>query len=235
MASSTRPAGGHQPEVWLDSRQLRTLAHPLRSRLLSALRLDGPATATGLARALGTNSGATSYHLRQLAEAGMVVEESERGSTRQRYWRAAHAEHGWWHSDYSDPDDRAAVDWLAGEQIRMLAEEANRWRAAQPAAPREWQDAAAFNDAILHLPAERLRALNDELMRVVDRYRQASSPAADGAEQVLVHLYGFRRAGPTADAAERGAGVPEPGTDAAGPGPGGTESGPADGRGAGPA
>ena len=52
--------------VRLDASALRVLAHPLRSRLLSALRRGGPATATELAKTLGTNSGATSYHLRKL-------------------------------------------------------------------------------------------------------------------------------------------------------------------------
>ena len=58
--------------VELDSHKLRVLAHPLRSRLLATLRAEGPATATSLAATLGTNSGATSYHLRQLAEAGLA-------------------------------------------------------------------------------------------------------------------------------------------------------------------
>lgn len=193
MGTSTRPTGGSQPEIWLDSRQLRTLAHPLRARLLGALRLDGPATATGLAQALGTNTGATSYHLRRLAEVGLVVEEAGRGAGRQRFWRAAHATSGWWNTDHSDPDDREALDWLAAFQLRLLAEEAARWRAAQQAAPRKWQDAAAFSDFKLRLPAERLRALNDELSEVVERYRRESTQDDDGAEQVLVFLAGFRR------------------------------------------
>ena len=37
----------------LDAAALKVLAHPLRSRLLSALRVDGPATATALAARLG--------------------------------------------------------------------------------------------------------------------------------------------------------------------------------------
>ncbi|WP_192900738.1 ArsR/SmtB family transcription factor [Microbacterium sp. RG1] len=53
--------------IRLDSRAVRALAHPLRSRILSRLRTHGPATATELASALGTNSGATSYHLRASA------------------------------------------------------------------------------------------------------------------------------------------------------------------------
>ena len=70
------------------------LAHPLRSRLLRALRVDGPATATALAATLGTNTGATSYHLRKLASVGLVDETGE-GRGRERWWRAATEMHGW--------------------------------------------------------------------------------------------------------------------------------------------
>ena len=66
------------------------MAHPLRLRLLGLLRIDGPATASGLAAQLGLNSGATSYHLRQLALHGFIEEVAERGSRRDRWWRASH-------------------------------------------------------------------------------------------------------------------------------------------------
>ena len=58
--------------IQLDAEAVRVLAHPLRSRLLSALRLHGPATATELADRLDTNTGATSYHLRKLESVGLV-------------------------------------------------------------------------------------------------------------------------------------------------------------------
>ncbi|NEE24033.1 helix-turn-helix transcriptional regulator, partial [Streptomyces sp. SID7982] len=51
----------------VDARTLRSLAHPLRIRLLNTLREFGPATASKLGERLGESSGATSYHLRQLA------------------------------------------------------------------------------------------------------------------------------------------------------------------------
>src|SRR6478609_7088218 len=69
---------------------LRGLAHPLRVRLLGLLRTYGPATATSLAGELGLTSGALSYHLRQLEKYGFVVEDTERGNRRDRWWTAAH-------------------------------------------------------------------------------------------------------------------------------------------------
>src|SRR6478609_3560973 len=53
---------------------LRALAHPTRLTMLGMLRIDGPATATSLATRLGINTGQTSYHLRQLAHYGFVVD-----------------------------------------------------------------------------------------------------------------------------------------------------------------
>ena len=69
---------------------LRALSHPVRLRMLGLLRTEGPATATSLAQRLGLNTGATSYHLRQLAQHGFIEEDPERGTGRDRWWRAAH-------------------------------------------------------------------------------------------------------------------------------------------------
>src|SRR5215212_6743064 len=69
---------------------LKALGHPGRLRMLGLLRVEGPATATTLAARLGLNTGATSYHLRQLAQHGFIEEDSERGNARDRWWRASH-------------------------------------------------------------------------------------------------------------------------------------------------
>jgi DNA-binding transcriptional ArsR family regulator len=50
-------------ELHLGAEAVKVLAHPLRSRIVTQLRRSGPLTATALAALLGTNSGATSYHL----------------------------------------------------------------------------------------------------------------------------------------------------------------------------
>ena len=55
--------------------------------MLGMLRIDGPATATSLAARLGINTGQTSYHLRQLAQHGFVVDDDERGNGRERWWK----------------------------------------------------------------------------------------------------------------------------------------------------
>lgn len=172
--------------VRIDARQLKVLAHPLRARLLAALRVDGAATATRLAERLGTNTGATSYHLRQLADVGLVVEEDRPGSGRQRWWRAAQDRHSIVAGDFGpdDADAQAALEWLGDfyrtERHRWTA----RWRAEEQDWPAAWRAAATANDYLLELAPEQVRALNREIDDLMARYR--STPAAEGAETVVV-------------------------------------------------
>ena len=115
----------------LDAGAIRVLAHPLRSRLLTALRTDGPATATALAHALATNTGATSYHLRRLASVGLV-EETDEGRGRERWWRAASTAHAWRARDVEgDPDARAASEWLEHHYLAWFTERYEAWLEAQ--------------------------------------------------------------------------------------------------------
>lgn len=171
----------------LDHRQIRVLAHPLRMRLLGALRIDGPATATTLAATLGTNTGATSYHLRQLAEVGLVVDEPDRGTGRQRWWRAADEANVWEPSDYDDdPDARAAVEWLQVEHLRWINEQAERWLTERTGYPPQWRDATGVSDYHLVIGAHRLRALQQEISELILRYR-AETPD-DETDARPVHL-----------------------------------------------
>ncbi|WP_433532557.1 ArsR/SmtB family transcription factor [Micromonospora sp. CA-263727] len=178
--------------VRLDHRQVRVLAHPLRTRLLGALRVKGPATATTLAELLDTNTGATSYHLRQLAEVGLVAEEPDRGTGRQRWWRAAHDVTSWENTDFDDdPDARAAVEWIQSEQVRLFVEHAERWFAARDQWPPAWRDAFGMGDAFMTIPSSRLAALSAEVWQILERYRAEADPGEPGAEQVQIFLAAF--------------------------------------------
>lgn len=170
-------------QVHLDSTSIRTLAHPLRSRLLGQLRLNGPATATQLAARTGTNSGTTSYHLRKLAEVGLVEEVPDSGDGRDRWWRSAHDMTSWCDEEFrDDPDDRAAADWLSGYQLRTCTERTQAWLDARAEWPREWLEVADLSDYRLYLTADQMKELGRELHAVVQRYLAAGDAAkADGA------------------------------------------------------
>ncbi|MFF0152027.1 winged helix-turn-helix domain-containing protein [Micromonospora sp. NPDC005203] len=190
--SPERPV--EQRRVHLDGRQVRTLAHPLRMRLLGSLRVDGPATATALAQRLSTNTGATSYHLRQLADVGLVTEDPDRGTSRQRWWQAAHDLSDFEPTDFDDdPDARAAVQWIQGDQVRVMAELAERWMAVEHHQSRDWRDAAGMSDLVLPLDPTRLRALSADLWAVLMRYRDEAVTEASDVKPVHVFLAGFPR------------------------------------------
>jgi DNA-binding transcriptional ArsR family regulator len=174
--------------VRLDARQIRVLAHPLRSRLLGSLRLYGPATATQLAQRLKTNTGATSYHLRQLAEVGLVAEEEREGGGRQRWWRPRHEVSSWRRSQYDDdPDAAAAAEWMESNQVNRFVEHAEAWRRASPGESPAWRDVSEMSDYFLTLTPQGTRQLLDEIDAVIQRYRDQPADGPD-ARQILLYL-----------------------------------------------
>lgn len=159
-----------------DRGALRTLAHPLRSRLLAELRVHGEATATQLALALGTHTGATSYHLRRLAEVGLV-EDTGTGTGRRRVWRAAPARETGTplHRAGEEPldeDDVQAVDWLARDYLEHFADRARGWLDRRDAWEGTWQEVCGLEDHTVQVTAEQATAMRAELLEVLERYRR---------------------------------------------------------------
>jgi DNA-binding transcriptional ArsR family regulator len=177
--------------VHLSPQQIRVLAHPLRARLLGQLRIHGPATATRLAERLATNTGATSYHLRQLAQVGLVTEDAEAGRGRERWWAAAHDVSSWHRDAYDgDPDAIQAADWLNLYSARGMADRVEGWLRTASAEPAEWRNAVDFSDYILRLDAGQLTELTAELDAVIERWRRRTDAApSEDARGVVLYLY----------------------------------------------
>lgn len=174
----------------LDSRSLRGLAHPLRIRILSTLRLDGSSTATRLARQLGQDSGNISWHLRQLAEHGFIDEDTERGTRRERWWQARHqASRLDVASLPAGPEAGQLVTTYLGHILDQQFGRAAAFLADGGWAP-EWRAAAEFSGWRLELTPAGLRALTEEVAGVVERHRAAAVP---GTAAVHVQLQAFPR------------------------------------------
>src|SRR3954465_6395309 len=177
----------------LDPRGLKVLAHPLRSRLLTALREHGPATATALAERLHTNTGATSYHLRKLASVGLV-EETDDGRRRERWWKAGTQMHGWQQRDTpGDPDAEAASDWLRRHYLSHFVERYGRWLDAHASWPLAWQDVAGSSYHAPRLSPTALAAFQADGEALFLRYRDDPPETDDAADSkvVQVYLYAF--------------------------------------------
>lgn len=176
-----------------DLATLRALVHPLRTRLLAALRFDGPATASELARRFDESSGATSYHLRQLARYGFVEEDRDQPSRRERRWRASHEVTSWDTADFVDePAGRSALRVLARERIGWMVDQLQRWYGERTDWPRPWVSAAQDSDVVIRLRPDDLAALSQELWDLVSHYAEQQRPASDSeAEVVVVYLHAF--------------------------------------------
>lgn len=171
---STRldPRSGESAAPGLSERAFSAMAHHLRSRLLATLRLAGPATATSLARTLGTNSGATSYHLRRLHEAGLI-EDTHKGAGRRRVWRAVPIPAGWQVRAVTDaPGAAAAWDWVEHDVVRHIAEQSADWLDRSRDWPPSWREATRTSDGLVLVTAEQLDRLRDDLAHVVAKYRR---------------------------------------------------------------
>lgn len=175
----------------IDARMLRALAHPLRMRMLDLLQADGPATATGLGKRVGESSGTTSWHLRLLAEAGLVEEDTERGNKRERWWRSAQKATRMRAADFiGDPDLAAPMESFLRAVVEQRYQAESQFLSELPLWVEQWYDKAVFGDARLSLTPEETRAMSDEIDEVIDRYRRDARP---GDHNVITHWSAFPR------------------------------------------
>ncbi|MET8628827.1 helix-turn-helix domain-containing protein [Kitasatospora sp. NPDC004669] len=178
------------PHIAITAKGMRAMAHPVRMQLVGLLRKHGPSTATRLAAQLGLNSGATSYHLRQLAAAGFVEEDRERGNARERWWRSAHRLTVWTGDDMADEEPDTAVGILRSV-LAAHTLTGQRTLDAFETMPREWRRVTDFSDLILQLTPAEAEQLTGELSDVIGRYRRidVGEPVPEGTEQVSVIVH----------------------------------------------
>lgn len=178
----------------VDLESLKALAHPLRVRLIDTLSTYGPATATGLADRLGESSGATSYHLRQLAKHGFVREVEGRGTGRERWWERTPGGLTMTTPELMEsPAGREAShlvmrEW-AGRRENVLRDFMEH---GTETLSKEWLEASLLSQANFVLTAPQLDDLTGALMAVVDEYKaKYSGQSVVGARPVQIHVNGF--------------------------------------------
>lgn len=167
---SKQGAPGRAAIELTDPRALRAYAHPLRLKLVGLLRREGPLTASQAGRALGESSGATSFHLRQLAKYGLV-EETKEGVGREKPWRATALFTAI--PDVADSAEPAgAADHVrsviaAGYHKRFV-----RWIGRSRSEPEEWQRAAIMTDRMLYCTPEELSEVGHAVDALLDRFTE---------------------------------------------------------------
>lgn len=176
-----------------DAKALAAMANPARSRLMDALKVDGPSTASRLAQRTGQAVGSASHHLRVLAGAGLVEEAPDLArDRRERWWRLVDSGTRWSRADFGD-DTAAVTAAHAAESLGLQRqfERVQEWNARAQAAP-EWDDAAFATQNWLRLTPEELHEVAEEVIEVLLRWSSRELPD-DGAqrEPVFVFARGF--------------------------------------------
>lgn len=176
------------PEVLrLEVEQVRALSHPLRLRMLSVLTEEGPATSTALARTLGETTGATSYHLRQLARFGLIRERPDLGNDRERWWEAVARSYG---AGAPDSDEaRAAGFELAAHVVEHDAQVVESFLAKRESYDVAWQDAVLFTNYTAWATPDELRSIARRIRDVLEEYRRAEAyERPPGAQRIYIVL-----------------------------------------------
>ncbi len=151
-----------------ERQHLRALSHPVRLRILSMLT-GAPRSATELGRELGKSQAAVSFHVRQLAAAGLIElvdVRSVRGG-QERLYRTA-----------GDFADGAAVD-LPSSAAAASAEVRRRLLAAKPDS---WD---LFSDAELWVSEDAWIQCARAVAKALERLHKA---ATDKSASGVVHV-----------------------------------------------
>jgi predicted ArsR family transcriptional regulator len=180
---------------------LRALAHPTRLKMLGMLRIDGPATATTLATRLGINTGQTSYHLRQLAQHGFVVDDDERGNGRDRWWKAAHQS-----TITGDmptrPEDREALDAYMQTVAVMYTQQLQAAVEEMPLLPLRWREASTLSDYHVRVTAKHAEQLTSKMHGLFMELREDTDDDPDAVDFVF-QFQAFPRPGHVDDGSEQ--------------------------------
>jgi DNA-binding transcriptional ArsR family regulator len=159
----------------------------MRQEILDALAL-GPATSAMLARAMDSNTGVLSYHLRELGKAGLIERDAARSGGRAVYWKLA--------SDDIRADGpatatqprlaRAVAEISLARVVRAVHSYLGRTDLAG-----DWHEAALFSRSSLRLTAGQLAELTAEYLAFVQRWSGQASDPLPGAQPVRLVLFAF--------------------------------------------
>jgi DNA-binding transcriptional ArsR family regulator len=178
-----------------DVSSLKALAHPLRVRLLARLREAGPATATELAKRLGTESGSTSYHLRVLAAHGFVADAmvQDPRHPRERHWAAVDQLSSWSNTAFATtPAGREASGLMRRQQVDVLIHDVSRFEESLPTLDPAWIEAAGIGDLVVSLTPESVTQLWDRFYAHLEELVSHDAEAAT-ATRVSVVVAAFPR------------------------------------------
>lgn len=175
-----------EPQV-MTSLMLKALAHPIRRRIMSVMGAQDFARAADLAEQLGVPANTLSFHLRSLADAGLILEAPEHARDRRdRVWKLAHVAF-----QVGSPEEPIApenelpltgfLSQMALDQQRMVAR-ILEWAPAY-ATGRDADVKGNLSTGTLRLTPGQAREVFREMQEVLERARElhgAGAPTGPG-------------------------------------------------------
>jgi DNA-binding transcriptional ArsR family regulator len=173
-----------------DLEAVKALAHPRRQQIVEYLTKHGPATSAVLARALGLNTGATSYHLRELAKHGFIEEVAERARGRERWWRSASQDIRFPRRSEQGPELRRAMAELERLAFARDLEAFSRFQVERDELG-EWSDALPYSRGLIWANLAELEAFFEDYIALLKRYQRSAETASPGARMILTRFLAF--------------------------------------------
>jgi predicted ArsR family transcriptional regulator len=181
-----------KPLELLDPAAMCALAHPLKWALMEVLLVEGSATSTRCAEAVGDTQANCSFHLRQLARYGLV-EEAPTDSKRDRPWRMAATDQSWSTVQPDETRSRAASElervFIQHEMAKLM-----RWERSSHTYPDAWRRAALRTGAQTWLTDAELAELAEQISELMFTFRdrlQDPSKRPEGSRPVRLFAVGY--------------------------------------------
>ncbi|HUX03374.1 MAG TPA: winged helix-turn-helix domain-containing protein [Acidimicrobiales bacterium] len=176
-----------------DAQTMRALSHPVRIALIEALSLFGVMTATEVGERIGESPTTCSFHLRQLAKYGFIVEAGG-GTGRSRPWKLASIG-----MRIGAVHDDPAAEIAAGILTKLLRERQlaryKTWLDTRSSFPKPWRDAAGEGEFLFYLTAQELEELQNDLLTFLwPRFRERfddPSRRPEGAAPVEMLVFSY--------------------------------------------
>lgn len=170
---------------------LEALAHPVRLDLIDYLMSSGPATASACARAVGDTPSNCSYHLRVLAQVGLVGEVAS-SDGRERPWEAR--------ITGFETGSEASGEPMTPQESQLLAVSLQHdqqlvrdYMARRDNEPLRWRKADFYGTYKLALTPAELTELSARLDAAIRPYIAATREEREpGSELVHLSLHAFR-------------------------------------------
>jgi predicted transcriptional regulator len=166
-----------------DPKAMRALAHPVRMALIELLKVAGTLTATQASEALGESPANCAFHLRTLAKYGFVAEAGG-GKGRERPWKRVDVTIQL-DTQQEDPGATLTAQTLQQFWLDRVMSRARQVLTSNEELPAGWRDALEAAAVVTFLTAGEARKLGQDVLELLDRFRERQGDPALRPEGAL--------------------------------------------------